>query len=91
MNRKRVQRILQLAGLHLPKRRMRQRTRQKQAPCPDHCRCIEHVWTVDFLFDHTMNGKSMKVLSVIDEFTREYLALPCGRSFNAKDPLCQYQ
>lgn len=85
MNRKRVQRLWQLAGLQVPKRRKIKRTWRKEKPWPDRGRCKNRVWTVDFLFDRTMNGKSMKVLSVIDEFTRECLALPCGRSFNAHD------
>lgn len=85
MNRKRVQRLWQLAGLQVPKKKRRKRIWRREEPWPDRGRCKNHVWTVDFLFDRTANGKSIKVLSVIDEFTRECVALPCARSMNAQD------
>jgi putative transposase len=85
MNRKRVQRLWQLAGLQVPKKRRKKRTWRKEEPWPDRGRCKNHVWTIDFLFDRTMDGKSIKVLSVIDEYTRECVALPCARSMSAYD------
>ncbi len=39
-----------------------------------------HVWCVDFCFDRCLAGRSLKVLSVVDEFTRECLALEVHRS-----------
>ena len=33
-----------------------------------------HVWSMDFIFDRTENGQPLKILSVIDEFTRECIA-----------------
>jgi len=85
MNLKRVQRLWQLAGLQVPKKRRKKRTWRKEHPWPDRARCRNHVWTVDFLFDRTSEGKPIKVLSVLDEFTRECVALPCARSMGARD------
>ena len=85
MNRKRVQRLWQLAGLQVPKKRRRKRNWSKADPWPDRGKCKNHVWTVDFLFDRTTDGKSIKVLSVLDEYTRECVALPCARSMGAQD------
>lgn len=44
-----------------------------------------HVWSYDFLTDRTEDGRQLKVLVVIDEFTRECLAMEVGRSFTARD------
>jgi putative transposase len=38
-----------------------------------------HVWSYDFVQDRTHDGRSFRILTVIDEFTREYLALPTAR------------
>ena len=43
----------------------------------------DHVWSYDFLTDRTEDGRPLKILAVIDEFTRESLALEVGRSFTA--------
>jgi putative transposase len=41
------------------------------------------VWSYDFLTDRTEDGKQLKLLVVIDEFTRECLATEVGRTFTA--------
>ena len=45
----------------------------------------DHVWTYDFVFDRTDDGRTLKFLTVTDEFTRECLALPVGRHFTSQD------
>ena len=42
-----------------------------------------HVWTYDFIFDATAGGRRLKILSVLDEFTREALALVPRRSLTS--------
>lgn len=42
------------------------------------------VWCVDFCFDRCERGRSLKILSVVDEFTRECLALEVHRSITGK-------
>ena len=44
-----------------------------------------HVWSIDFIFDRTENGRPLKILSVIDEFTRECIALEVHRRFRGED------
>jgi len=43
------------------------------------------VWSYDFVFDQTADGRPLKVLPVVDEYTRECLALVVGRSLTAAD------
>ena len=44
-----------------------------------------HVWSYDFLTDRTEDGRQLKLLAVIDEYTRECLAVEVGRRFTARD------
>ena len=49
-------------------------------------RCAEykdHVWSYDFVADRLEDGRKIRLLVVIDEFTREYLAIEVSRSFTA--------
>ena len=41
------------------------------------------VWALDFQFDTTVDGRTLKMLNVIDEFTREALAIDVDRSIDA--------
>jgi transposase InsO family protein len=43
-----------------------------------------HVWCVDFIHDACLNGSKLKILSVVDEFTRECLALEVDTRLNAR-------
>jgi transposase InsO family protein len=43
------------------------------------------VWTYDFVFDRDAAGRRLKLLTLMDEFTREGLAIRVGRSFKAVD------
>ncbi len=43
------------------------------------------IWTYDFMCDQTEDGKSLKLLTVLDEFTRESLTIEVGRSIKAQD------
>lgn len=44
-----------------------------------------HVWAWDFVFDRTPNGSALKWLSIVDEYTRECLALKVARYFTSED------
>ncbi len=44
-----------------------------------------HVWSIDFIFDRTTNGRPIKILSLIDEFTRECIALEVNRKYTGGD------
>ena len=85
VNRKKVQRLWRQEGLRVPpKRRKRQRLGDSdtdagllRAQRPD------HVWALDFQFDVTASGRKIKILHVLDEFTRESLADLVDHSIDA--------
>jgi putative transposase len=52
---------------------------QRPAAGPD------HVWCWDFVFDRTTSGSQLKWLSIVDEYTRECLALKVARSITSED------
>ena len=45
----------------------------------------DDVWTWDFIFDRTSDGRTLKWLSLVDEYTRECLALEARRGMTAED------
>jgi len=46
---------------------------------------INHVWTYDFISDQTADGRKLKLLTILDEHTRENLGIEVERSIKAKD------
>lgn len=87
LNRKRVHRLWKLNGLKVPsKTHKRRRLGNSANGCIRHrAEYANHVWAWDFIFDRTSNGRSIKWLSVIDEYTRECLALEAARSMGANE------
>jgi len=87
VNHKRVQRIWQKEGLQVPYRRKWKKSEgSSQNSCSvKKAEYINHVWTYDFMGDQTCDGRKLKVLTVLDEFTRESPAIEVGRSIKAKD------
>lgn len=87
VNVKRVYRLWKREGLKVPQKRCKKRRLggsansclRRRAAHPD------HVWTWDFIFDVTANGRSIKILSIVDEYTRECLALEVSRKMAATD------
>ena len=53
--------------------------------------CRNHVWAYDFVKARTANGRAFRMLTVIDEFTRECLAIEVARSFTARDVIMTLQ
>jgi putative transposase len=85
VNRKRTQRLWREEGLRVPqKRRKRQRLGVSTVPA-DRLRAErpDHVWAIDFQWDQTADGHNLKLLHVVDEFTREALAIECRRRIDA--------
>jgi putative transposase len=85
VNGKRVQRLWHEEGLRVPaRRRKRQRLGESSVPS-DRLRAERpgHVWALDFQFDQTADGRVLKLLNVVDEFTREALAMHVARSIDA--------
>ena len=70
----RAYRLWRQAGLQVPRRRPRRRVATSR-PRPLPPTAINHVWAYDFVFDTCADGRTLKCLTVIDEFTRECLAI----------------
>jgi putative transposase len=85
INRKRVQRIWREEGLRVPqRRRKRQRLGHSTVPASRlRAERPDHVWAFDFQFDQTADGHILKLLHVVDEFTREALAIRCERRIDS--------
>jgi transposase InsO family protein len=76
LNRKKVQRLWREEGLRVPeRRRKRQRLGNSSLPA-DRLTAThpDHVWALDYQFDVTATGRVIKILHVVDEFTRESLS-----------------
>jgi putative transposase len=86
-NHKRVERLWRAAGFQVPRRRRRGWKRPKVEPQPD-VPCVaerpNHVWTYDFIEDGLIDGRKLRLLNVLDEFTREWLAVKAGASMSGK-------
>ena len=85
VNRKRVQRLWREEGLRVPaKRRKRQRLGESTVPAGRlRAERPGHVWALDFQFDQTADGRVIKLLNIVDEFTREALAMHVARRIDA--------
>jgi transposase InsO family protein len=81
INHKRVERVRQRHGVRASRRgRKRHRLKREKMPRRQAQRADE-VWSYDFISDATTDGRQVRVLSVIDEFTRECLSLEAARSY----------
>ncbi len=67
-------RIWSVAGLQVPSRKARRRA-AKGRPRPQPATGVNQVWAYDFVFDSCANGQQIKCLTLIDEYTREALAI----------------
>ncbi len=84
LNRKRVQRIWREEGLRVPaKARKRRRAGESTGESPLIAAYPGHVWALDYCHDATEQGTELRFLNIVDEFTREALAIEVGRSFTA--------
>jgi putative transposase len=78
----RAHRIWRRAGLQVPRRRPRRRIATGR-PRPLAPSGANQVWAYDFVFDACANGQTLKCLTVVDEFTRECLAIDVGGSIRS--------
>jgi putative transposase len=86
VGRKLVQRIRRECGLRV-KRWMRRRRRRGRSTgiIPTRAERLNHVWSWDFIADRTDNGGKLRILSILDEYSRECLALHGARKLTAQD------
>ena len=87
VNHKRVERIWRREGLKVP-----QKQPKKSRLWLNDGSCIRkrpqyrnHVWAYDFVMDRTHDGKRFRMLTVIDEYSRECLSIKVARKLNSTD------
>jgi putative transposase len=83
MSRKRAHRLWKKAGLQVPRRRRRRRG-QRRDPRTLTVNAPNQVWALDFIFDRCMNGQHIKCLTLVDEWSRECLAIDVAGSIRSK-------
>jgi putative transposase len=91
VNHKRVENIWRREGLKVPQKQpKRGRLWLNDGSCirlrPEH---KDHVWSYDFVKEHTENGRAFRVLNIIDEYTRECLGALVDRKIKSEDVLDQ--
>ena len=87
LNHKRVERIWRKEGLKVPQKQpKRGRLWLNNGSCirlrPEH---KDHVWSYDFMIDRTADGRAFKILNIIDEYSRECLAVLVARKIRNQD------
>ena len=88
INFKRVYRLWCQEGLKVPRKQHSKHRGDGSSENACHRKRSEHynhVWSYDFVTERLENGRKVRLLVVIDEFTRECLALDAARSFKGKD------
>jgi putative transposase len=79
VNHKRVHRIYRAAGLQVRRRRRKRLTRAERVPLPTPGQRLER-WSMDFTVDTLADGRGFRTLNIVDDFTRECVAIEVDRS-----------
>ncbi len=86
VNRKRIQRLWREEGLKVP-----QYSQKRQRVGFENGQSVRHraeepndCWCYDFIYDQTEDGRALKILTILDEFTRECLTIKVGRSLKSE-------
>ena len=82
MSADKAHRLWKISGLQVPRKRSRRRPSASR-PRPRAPTMANQVWAYDFVFDACANGQQLKCLTVIDEFTRECLAIDVSGSIRS--------
>ena len=88
VNHKRVHRLWKREHMQVPQKQHRRRRcfGGSANSCVRHrAQHKDHIWSYDFLPDRTENGRRLRLLAIIDEYTRECLALEVDRRFTSHD------
>ena len=87
VNHKRVERIWRKEGLKVPQKQpKRKRLWLNDGSCvrlrPEY---KDHVWSYDFVADRTADGRPLRILTILDEYTRECLRIVVERQIRSQD------
>jgi transposase InsO family protein len=91
VNHKKIERIWKREGLKVPQKQpKRRRLWLNDGSCirlrPEH---KDHVWSYDFVMARTSDGKVFRILTILDEYTRECLAMRVDRHISSQDVIEQ--
>ena len=89
VNHKRIERLWRREGLKVPQKQpKRRRLWLNDGSCirlrPSY---VDHVWSYDFVQDRTSDGRAFRMLTLIDEYSRECLAIDVARRLTSEDVL----
>jgi putative transposase len=79
VNHKRVYRLYRQAGLQVRRRRRKRLTRGERVPLPAPTQRRER-WSMDFTLDTLADGRAFRTLNIVDDYTRECVAIEVDRS-----------
>lgn len=84
INLKKMYRLWKSEKLILPRRRPHKKRAKPTIGIMPKAEKANQIWTYDFVFDQSLSGKSLKMLTLIDEYTRECLAVEVGVSIRSE-------
>jgi transposase InsO family protein len=82
-----IQRLRRSAGLRVPPSKRRMARRGVSTGLPTKATHRGHVWTWDFIADATVRGGALRMLTILDEYTRECHVLRADRALRSEDVL----
>ena len=85
ISRERVRLIRRREGLQVVTKRRKRKLLGMTTHWVQRAEFPNHVWSYDFVFDQTDDGRQLKCLTVVDEFSRQGLAVAVGRSLTTTD------
>ncbi len=85
VNRKRIQRLMRLEGLRVISKQKKRKRLGVSTSVRRRAEYAGHVWSWDFIFDRTGDGRQLKILGILDEYSRECLCLKVNRHFRSDD------
>jgi transposase InsO family protein len=90
VNKKRVHRLWRKESLKVPDRQRKRRRLPSLGASENSCTSkrathLNHVWRYDFVMDLSENGRRLKMMPVVDEYSRECLTIDVERSITAED------
>ena len=85
VNRKLVERLYRDEGLTLKRKKPKRRRSAVRRERPARAMAINELWAMDFVHDTLSNGRTVRVLTVLDVYSRECVALEVGVGFRGED------
>lgn len=91
VGKRQIQRLRRAEGLRVPPTKRKIIRRGVSTGLPTRAAHRNHVWTWDFIADATMRGGTLRILTILDEYTRECHVLRVDRALRAADVLAWLQ